>query len=197
MSYLGAVALFELRSSSSAVAPTMTAFIVGESGRRTGHRGYLLRELRHRRVYPATAQTTCNIRAVWRVVGRLSQGRSWVVYSQTMLPGDGAFISTRPSAGRQSFLRVSTLNNPSGESFFTRVLHLDLVGSAVLVPSVIMLLLALQWGGLDYPWSDSRIIGLFVGVVLAPLSSRAWRCGNKIRGICRRGPSRTATSSLP
>jgi hypothetical protein len=44
-----------------------------------------------------------------------------------------------------------------------RVLKLDLIGASILVPAVICLLLALQWGGSTYPWKSSRIIGLFVG----------------------------------
>lgn len=40
---------------------------------------------------------------------------------------------------------------------------LDLVGFCLLTPAMIMLLLALQWGGVQYPWSSSRIIGLFCG----------------------------------
>lgn len=50
-----------------------------------------------------------------------------------------------------------------GSSFREKILKLDLIGTAVLIPAVICLLLALQWGGSTYPWSDSRIIGLFVG----------------------------------
>lgn len=51
----------------------------------------------------------------------------------------------------------------SGNTFREKILRLDLLGTATLIPAVICLLLALQWGGAEYPWSDSRIIGLFVG----------------------------------
>ncbi|RSL74776.1 hypothetical protein CEP53_000057 [Fusarium sp. AF-6] len=40
--------------------------------------------------------------------------------------------------------------------------HFDLPGTACFLPAIISLLLALQWGGSSYPWSDGRIIGLFV-----------------------------------
>ncbi|OAQ97920.1 hypothetical protein LLEC1_01221 [Akanthomyces lecanii] len=50
-----------------------------------------------------------------------------------------------------------------GLSVVQRILKLDLIGSAIFIPAIICLLLALQWGGADYPWSNSRVIGLFVG----------------------------------
>ncbi|CAN8098089.1 unnamed protein product [Discula destructiva] len=46
------------------------------------------------------------------------------------------------------------------------MLRLDLLGTATLIPAVICLLLALQWGGSTYPWNSSHIIGLFVGAAL-------------------------------
>lgn len=61
------------------------------------------------------------------------------------------------------FLSITRVNNPKNDSFISRIAQLDLLGAGVLVPAIIMLLLALQWGGADYPWNDSRIIGLFVG----------------------------------
>jgi hypothetical protein len=39
---------------------------------------------------------------------------------------------------------------------------LDLIGTAIFLPSLICLLLALQWGGQKYNWSNVRIIVLFV-----------------------------------
>ena len=54
-------------------------------------------------------------------------------------------------------------NNPDHLTPLQRILKLDLIGASILVPAVVCLLLALQWGGTTYPWSNSRIIGLFVG----------------------------------
>ncbi|RYC59620.1 hypothetical protein CHU98_g6581 [Xylaria longipes] len=43
-----------------------------------------------------------------------------------------------------------------------QIKQFDLSGTFFLIPSIISLLLALQWGGSKYPWSDGRIIALFV-----------------------------------
>ncbi|EPS43044.1 hypothetical protein H072_2976 [Dactylellina haptotyla CBS 200.50] len=43
-----------------------------------------------------------------------------------------------------------------------RIKQLDPIGTAIFLPSMICLLLALQWGGTKYPWSDGRIIALLV-----------------------------------
>jgi hypothetical protein len=42
-----------------------------------------------------------------------------------------------------------------------RVMRFDPFGSAVFMPAIICLLLALQWGGTTYPWNNWRIILLF------------------------------------
>ncbi|KAI7356019.1 MFS general substrate transporter [Hortaea werneckii] len=49
-----------------------------------------------------------------------------------------------------------------------KVTRLDLLGELFLIPCVICLLLALQWGGSTYAWSDGRIIALLLvfGVLL-------------------------------
>ena len=56
--------------------------------------------------------------------------------------------------------------NDSKKPYLDRVKELDLVGASILVPGIICLLLAVQWGGSTYPWNNSRIIGLFVGAGL-------------------------------
>lgn len=41
--------------------------------------------------------------------------------------------------------------------------HLDLIGFALLAPAIVQLLLALQFGGVQFAWSSSQVIGLFCG----------------------------------
>jgi len=46
---------------------------------------------------------------------------------------------------------------------------MDIEGTAIFVPAIVCVLLALQWGGSKYPWHDAKIIGLFVafGVLIS------------------------------
>ncbi|KAI9649032.1 hypothetical protein NHQ30_001599 [Ciborinia camelliae] len=64
------------------------------------------------------------------------------------------------------YLKIHRANNPENLSILTRIQKLDLIGTAILIPAVICLLLALQWGGTTYPWKSSKIIGLLVGSTL-------------------------------
>lgn len=61
------------------------------------------------------------------------------------------------------FLRLPVTNEWAGKPILERIRQLDLIGASLLIPAIVCLLLALQWGGNKYAWSNSRIIGLFVG----------------------------------
>jgi hypothetical protein len=52
--------------------------------------------------------------------------------------------------------------------FRDKLSRIDIPGTLVFFPCIVCLLLALQWGGQKYPWSDGRIIALLVlfGVLL-------------------------------
>ncbi|KAK2777594.1 MFS multidrug transporter [Colletotrichum kahawae] len=56
---------------------------------------------------------------------------------------------------------------------------LDLIGFALFAPSVIMLLLALQYGGNQFSWKSSQVIGLFCG---AGLNAVVWAFWNRHKG---------------
>ncbi|RJE26227.1 Major Facilitator Superfamily [Aspergillus sclerotialis] len=60
-------------------------------------------------------------------------------------------------------LKLPSNREKSDETLFERIKQLDFLGATLLIPAVVCLLLALQWGGNRYPWNNSRIIGLFVG----------------------------------
>jgi hypothetical protein len=62
----------------------------------------------------------------------------------------------------------------------TKLKRLDLIGAAIFIPAIIMILMALQWGGATYPWSSSRIIGLFVGggILIATFIGWQWYTGH-------------------
>lgn len=44
-----------------------------------------------------------------------------------------------------------------------KLLQMDLPGSLVLVSALVCYVLALQWGGISLPWSDSKVVGTLVG----------------------------------
>ena len=62
-----------------------------------------------------------------------------------------------------AFLKIDRVNNPNNATVLERILELDLLGTFFLIPAVVCLLLALQWGGTEHPWNSPTIIGLFVG----------------------------------
>lgn len=52
--------------------------------------------------------------------------------------------------------------------------ELDLVGFVLFAPACIMFLLAMVWGGNQYRWDSSTIIGLFCGAFVTILIFAAW-----------------------
>ncbi|KAI1290513.1 MFS general substrate transporter [Xylaria venustula] len=63
------------------------------------------------------------------------------------------------------------------ETFMERLMRFDPIGTLIFIPAIVSLLLALQWGGTTYPWSNGRIIALFVvfGVLLIIFLYVQWR----------------------
>lgn len=51
-------------------------------------------------------------------------------------------------------------------TFVEKMFEVDLLGAFLLIPGIVCLLLALQWGGTQYPWGDSRVWGCLLGFAL-------------------------------
>ena len=66
--------------------------------------------------------------------------------------------------------RIDRTNNAPRLTIIGLAKKLDITGFLIFAPAIVMLLMALQWGGTDYPWSSATIIGLFcgAGVTLIP-----------------------------
>lgn len=61
------------------------------------------------------------------------------------------------------FLRIPESFKPKNRPAAKEQLYrLDPIGTLLSIATIVCLLLALQWGGSTYPWSDGRIIALFV-----------------------------------
>ncbi|KAI2629294.1 major facilitator superfamily domain-containing protein [Hypomontagnella submonticulosa] len=49
-----------------------------------------------------------------------------------------------------------------GEGLAAKLKKLDPIGNIVFLPGIVCLILVLQWGGVEYPWNNARIIVLLV-----------------------------------
>lgn len=76
------------------------------------------------------------------------------------------------------FILKPTEPTQKGLTVHEQLQRLDLLGEFFLLPCIICLLLALQWGGSTYPFSDGRIIALFTlfGLLLmAFIAVQVWK----------------------
>ncbi|KAJ8129524.1 hypothetical protein O1611_g4110 [Lasiodiplodia mahajangana] len=74
------------------------------------------------------------------------------------------FYINLPFGGVALAIIILLLRIPDREetklSTTAKLSQLDAAGTIALVPAVVSLLLALEWGGLMYPWNDRRVIAL-------------------------------------
>ncbi|KAK1759646.1 putative transporter [Echria macrotheca] len=167
--YLMAVFIFEIGSLVCALAPTSNAFIVGRAVAGMGTAGLfsgsvvILSYTLPLRKRPAAFGLIGAMWGIASVLGPILGGAftdhvtwRWCFYIN--LPIGGAAM-----LAIFFFLHIMREDNPNNETWYARVLKLDLLGTAILIPAIICLLLALQWGGTEFAWNSSQVIGLFVG----------------------------------
>ncbi|KAJ1663144.1 hypothetical protein EV178_005267 [Coemansia sp. RSA 1646] len=74
-----------------------------------------------------------------------------------------AFLINLPISGVVLIIVVLFLRLPQPHgSFKEKLKKVDLLGSLVLIGAVVMLLLALTWGGKSFPWKSARVVCLLI-----------------------------------
>ncbi|KKK15331.1 hypothetical protein P175DRAFT_0480132 [Aspergillus ochraceoroseus IBT 24754] len=173
--FLFAVFVFELGSLICAVAPSSTALIVGRAVAGIGVAGIFSGAMVIIAMCVPLAKRPAvfgMFGMVWGIAsiagpllgGAFTDGVSWRWCFYINLPIGGVSLAIILLV-----LRLPEHTEFKGVPILERIKQLDLIGASLLIPTIICLLLALQWGGNQYAWSNSRIIGLFIGFGLLVL----------------------------
>ncbi|KAL1607653.1 hypothetical protein SLS60_002588 [Paraconiothyrium brasiliense] len=166
--YLFALVLFEVGSVICAAATSSPMFIVGRAIAGAGAAalfsggmniiGYSV-PLRKRAIYIAALSSMFGIASVVGPLlgGALTDKASWRWCFWINLPFGGVSLAV------VFFFFSNPERQYSHMSFKQRIKEVDIIGAVFLICAIVCLLLALQWGGLVYPWKDSKVWGNLLG----------------------------------
>lgn len=181
--YIISIGIFELGSLVCGAAPNSPAFIVGRAIAGIGSAGVLsgaiivIVDIVPLEKRPAWTGAFGAVFAIASVAGPLLGGAF-----TTNVSWRWCFYINLPIGGAAMVILFFILRVPQKKiektSLKDQIHQLDPIGTALFMPSIICLLLALQWGGIDYSWSNPRIIVLLIlaGVLfIAFVAVQIWR----------------------
>lgn len=171
--FLISIIVFEVGSALCGAAPSSAAFIVGRAIAGIGAAGIFcggimiivpLVPLRRRPIFTSFFGVAFGVSSVLGplIGGSFADNRSltwrWCFYIN--LPIGGFTFA--------AILLFLHIESPPHQKLtvLNQLKRLDPVGLLFLVPSMVCLILALQWGGTTYPWSAPRIVGLLVAFAI-------------------------------
>ncbi|KXJ88191.1 major facilitator superfamily domain-containing protein [Microdochium bolleyi] len=166
--YLGAIFIFEVGSVLCGAATSSTMLIVGRAIAGVGAAGIfsgsliILAHSAPLRLRPLYAGLIGGVYGISSVAGPLLGGAftdhvSWRWCFYINLPIGGGAMAVIAIFFPEPIRKIEAT-----EGLKDRIMSFDPIGTAILIPDVVCLLLALQWGGTTYAWSDGRIIALLV-----------------------------------
>ena len=164
---LCAIGLFEVGSAICGAAPNSNALIVGRAIAGAGSSGIMsgviqvmiyLVPLSERPKYTGSFGAIFGVSSVLGPLlgGIFTEKISWRWCFYINLPFAAISIAA------VVFLLKAKEPRESGATIKERIKQLDPIGTIIFIPSMVCLILALQWGGVTYSWSSGRLIALLV-----------------------------------
>lgn len=185
--YLFSIFIFEVGSALCGAAPTSTALIIGRAIAGIGSAGIFCGALIivaysvPLKSRPAFTGIIGAMYGIASVAGPL-MGGAFTDY----LSWRWCFYINLPIGAVAFLVIVVFFTSPIRKaeakiSWKARIQQFDIYGTALFLPAIICLLLALQWGGSMYAWGDGRIIALlvlFVVLIAGFIAIQFWRGDN-------------------
>ncbi|KAF2754565.1 permease of the major facilitator superfamily [Pseudovirgaria hyperparasitica] len=160
--------IFLIGAMTCALAPSSIVFILGRALSGVGFAGEMsgcfavlvhIVPLHRRPLFAGlmAAMESCAIISAPIIGGALTQSVGW----------RWCFWISLPIGGIALMLLVFIFSDPrtcveDNLTLAEKIKELDLVSNCLLIPCLTTLFVTLSWAGVKYPWSDGRVIGLFV-----------------------------------